>query len=76
MTEPGKTGRDRIVDWKKTPPKHIVPPQCSRCANLLSGVHWTCRAFPDGIPADILSGQIDHSEPYPGDHGVRFEPIP
>ena len=33
----------------------------------------TCRAFPEGIPAHVYSG--DHSLPHPDDHGIQFEAI-
>lgn len=34
-----------------------------------------CVAFPDGIPEPIIRGEADHSEPYPGDNGIRFTPL-
>lgn len=33
-----------------------------------------CAAFPGGIPGEIVTGKNMHTAPYPGDHGVRFEP--
>ena len=35
----------------------------------------TCRAFLDGILEAILADQAEHERPYPGDHGIRFEPV-
>lgn len=32
-----------------------------------------CDAFPDGIPIELL-GKEEHNTPYPGDHGIRYEP--
>ncbi len=34
-----------------------------------------CAAFPEGIPEEILNGEVDHHEPYEGDHGIQYEPI-
>ena len=40
--------------------------------------HWQknkqCRAFSD-IPLVIRTNEHDHSQPYPGDNGIRFEPL-
>lgn len=32
-----------------------------------------CEAFPHGIPEEILNG-FDHTKPFYGDNGIRFEP--
>lgn len=32
-----------------------------------------CKAFPTGIPREIMEGFFDHIYPHDGDHGVRYE---
>lgn len=41
---------------------------CNHCAHR-TGI--TCKAFPDGIPREILV-RGEHDTPFPGDHGYRF----
>ena len=33
-----------------------------------------CDAFPKGIPFDIFTEKVKHDKPYPGDHGIQYEP--
>lgn len=60
--------------------------QCDDCARLEATENegpygrtdsflYSCEAFPNGIPDDILDGTHDHRKPYKGDHGILFEPF-
>ena len=48
--------------------------QCFSCKNIINVHDKLCRAFPEGIPGDILLGKVNHVSPYPDDRGIRFEP--
>lgn len=54
--------------------------QCAFCRHFKSGRRegnfCTAFPFPPGIPQEIIDGEYDHRNPYPGDNGVRFEPLP
>lgn len=54
------------------PPKNEVT-QCNVCKHKIK-FSATCRAFPQRIPDAILGSEHDHTKPYPGDRGIRFEP--
>lgn len=55
----------------------IFVPQCLYCRHLdrSKAPERTCPAFPKGIPDDIWNCKIDHTKPYPGDNGIRLEPV-
>ena len=44
---------------------------CKECKHYKGG-DW-CEAFPEGIPPDILSGEVQHIEWVPYDGGIQFE---
>ena len=52
-------------------------PICYRCKHLDTEISEKvrCAAFPDSVPMEIIMSQHDHTKPYPGDNGIRFEPI-
>jgi len=47
--------------------------QCNSCIHYQGP--FSCDAFPEEIPDDIFTGLFDHTKPYPGDNGIRWEPI-
>lgn len=49
----------------------LAVPACFACRYLRK--RGRCKAFPGGIPEAIITGENDHTEPYPGDNGIRFE---
>ena len=46
---------------------------CDKCIHF-NPEDESCPAFPHGIPDEIFEGLVRHTKPYPGDHGIMFEP--
>ena len=49
----------------------MISTQCISCTHYRMG--GRCEAYPEGIPYEIISGQVDHKKPYKGDNGIQFE---
>ena len=47
--------------------------RCLYCKHNNKEKIGTCKAFPDGIPHEILSSEFNHIEFHPRDHGIKFE---
>jgi hypothetical protein len=63
---------DRIADANQDIP--LLSPVCTFCRHQVG--YRRCAAFPEGIPLAIWLGKDTHQAPYPGDHGLRFAPVP
>jgi hypothetical protein len=50
----------------------ILDHSCTKCKNYIRKTE--CAAFA-AIPEEIWLGEHDHRQPYPGDNGIRFEPV-
>jgi hypothetical protein len=50
-------------------------PKCTNCEHFRYERGIACRAFRQGIPQQIQSGEVSHLEPLPGDRGFQYEPM-
>jgi len=71
---------DGMIELDKSTERPKYSEVCSHCRHYtppdaISDVD-RCAAFPEGIPDEIWLGKNKHRQPYPGDHGIRFEPHP
>lgn len=66
----------RTLDGEDDQDGPVYSPVCTTCQHFYAkGEPRTCSAFPDRIPAVIWRGDNTHRRPYPGDHGIQYEPL-
>jgi hypothetical protein len=75
---PTSSAHGSVLERKKEGESMTIgrAPICVGCKHLNPAQEWgngKCAAFPDGIPDEIWVKGFDHTKPYPGDHGIRFE---
>jgi hypothetical protein len=70
-----KVVKDRSVDGtlgSNNNPKMEVVGICHTCTYRHADL-FTCKAFPEGIPVEVLVGRFLHVDPYDGDNGVQYK---
>jgi len=55
-------------------PSDLTISQCTFCAHRSPDAS-RCRAYPGGIPLEIITNEHDHTESFPGDHGILYKPV-
>ena len=55
-------------------PLELTVSQCTWCANR-SPDGTRCKAYPKGIPVELLFNEHDHRTPFPGDNGILYQPV-
>jgi len=55
-------------------PTDMTISQCTFCAHR-SPDATNCRAFPEGIPVEIITNEHDHTVKFHGDNGILYKPV-
>jgi len=58
--------------WLSYDESDFSEPICNKCVHRTPDT-VACKAYPDGIPDEILINDVDHRNPYTGDNGITFE---
>lgn len=67
-----RTKRDFTSKWLTYDNLDFKQPICNDCAHRIPD-SLGCEAYPDRIPDEILSNDVDHTKNYTGDNGIVFK---
>ena len=68
----GRKGTPEFQEAEEDMAENMIgEPLCFSCKHTNN--NGTCKAFPDGIPLEIVSGEVNHFQPYEGDNGIQYE---
>lgn len=62
---------DELARFNDTPVGDVLTP-CLQCTRWRG--NGLCDAFPKGVPLAIIVGDNLHTDPFPGDRGLMFNP--
>jgi len=70
---PETRNREDFIDrWQTYNDLDFSEPICNKCDHKIEG-GISCKAYPGGIPEEILSNDVDHRKEYIGDNGIVFK---
>lgn len=66
--------KNQFIDrWHSYDDLDFDDPICNKCDHKISG-GVSCKAYPNGIPNEILENDVDHRKSYINDNGIVFMP--
>ena len=67
-----RSKKDFIDRWMSYDSDDFSEPICNECEHKTKGKE-TCKAYPEKIPSEILTNDVDHTKSYIGDNGIVFK---
>ena len=64
-----RSKKDFIERWMSYDSDDFSEPICNECEHKTKGKE-TCKAYPEGIPSEILTNNVDHTKSYIGIMGL------
>ena len=67
-----RNNKDFEDKWFSYDTLDFSEPICNECDHRILGT-VACKAYPEAIPEEILTNDVDHRKSYTGDNGITFK---